>query len=112
MADERAEWSSELRQMRRVLDKQASWIAQQSRQPGAYVAGAGEMPIAPAIPNQSLPGQPVVANPNGYPAPTPPAANRDPVLGSVLTQFELLRKDLERRRAPPKAGGSKNVNAS
>jgi chromosome segregation ATPase len=112
MADERAEWSSELRQMRRVLDKQASWIAQQSRQPGAYVPGPGETPIAPTMPAQTMSGQPAAVSPNGYPAPAPLAANRDPVLGSVLTQFELLRKDLERRRAPPKAGGSKNVNAS
>lgn len=112
MADERAQWTAELRQLRRILDKQASWIAQQSRQPAAFATGLAEPGVAlPADSMPPMPGQAVVANTNGYPTPPPPAVNRDPVLGSVLSQFELLRKDLERRRAPPRPGDKKNVNA-
>jgi hypothetical protein len=109
MADERAELTAELRQLRRVLDKQATWIAQQSQPlPGLPAA----MPEPPNGSAQHLPNQAPVAAAGSYPAAVPPAPNRDPVLGSVLSQFELLRKDLERRRAPPKIGGTKNVNAS
>ncbi|MCC7084319.1 MAG: hypothetical protein IT427_04850 [Pirellulales bacterium] len=105
MADERAEWTSELRQMRRVLDKQSTWIAQQAQQANAIsTPPSGYLPPGP--------GTGALASPNGNYAPAQAVANHDPVLGSVLTQFELLRKDLERRRAPPKVGGHKNVNAS
>lgn len=111
MAEERAELTAELRQLRRILDKQASWIAQQSRQPPAFVAGPVE--AGTTLPPGSLPtvpGQSAMAGANGYAV--SPVASRDPVLGSVMTQFELLRKDLERRRAQPAGSGKKNVNAS
>ncbi len=106
MADERAEWTAELRQLRRILDKQASWIAQQTQQPPAAIVNSLDSPN----PVQQLQGQSSAVNPNGCQTSNQPAT-RDPVLGSVLSQFELLRKDLQRRRAPPSSGG-KNVNAS
>src|SRR5262245_27387532 len=100
MAEEHAEWAAELRQLRRILDKQASWIAQQAesgaapwgaaaggQQPAGYPAapgggGASQGPAFPAGPRSRL------GNPNQC----------DPVLGSVLSQFEFLQKDLARRR--------------
>jgi septal ring factor EnvC (AmiA/AmiB activator) len=109
MADERAEWTAELRQLRRVLDKQATWIAQQSQQPAGLPVAASEPASGSA---QLMSNQSPMAGAGNYPPTAPPATSRDPVLGSVLSQFELLRKDLERRRAPPKIGGTKNVNAS
>jgi hypothetical protein len=113
MAEERAELTAELRQLRRILDKQASWIAQQSRQPASFAVGP--IDAANTLPPGSLPtvpGQPAGPANNGYAAAPAVAASRDPVLGSVMSQFELLRKDLERRRAQPVGGGKKNVNAS
>jgi hypothetical protein len=103
MADEHAQWAAELRQLRRILDKQATWIAQQSESgsfqwvPGSY--GVSGTPIA-----HSANGMP----PQNYPLNIRPpeaehrhretAGSADPVLGSVLSQFELLQKDVARRR--------------
>jgi hypothetical protein len=110
-SEERAEWTAELRQLRRVLDKQASWIAQQPKQPSMFVGGADAGLAGQPGFTTPMASQPAAANANGNSA-APAPANRDPVLGSVLSQFELLRKDLERRRSQSGTGGNKNVNAS
>ena len=113
MADEHAQWTAELRQLRRILDKQATWIAQQTEgglatwSPGGY--GPAGVPIPGGFPpnvNQ-YPQNPAAVRPaepehwrrtvNGASA-TAPQAHGDPVLGSVLSQFELLQKDVARRR--------------
>jgi hypothetical protein len=112
MADEHAQWTAELRQLRRILDKQATWIAQQTEgglawSPAGY--GPAGVPIPGGFPpnvNQ-YPQNPAAVRPaepehwrraaQGGSA-TASQGHGDPVLGSVLSQFELLQKDVARRR--------------
>jgi hypothetical protein len=114
MADEHAQWAAELRQLRRILDKQATWISQQTetgfapRPPSGY-AGAGAPPPGGYPPVAGQPPQyPQSVQPpesehwrragNGSAAAVASHGHGDPVLGSVLSQFELLQKDVARRR--------------
>jgi predicted nucleic acid-binding Zn-ribbon protein len=80
LTEERAEWTAEFRQLRKILDKQSQILVERVEQnhvaPLGVVAGPSE-------------------NVNGA------AAQRggvDPVLGSVISQFQLLQKDAARRR--------------
>jgi chromosome segregation ATPase len=72
MADERAEWSGELREMRRAMDL----VARQSHkeEPEAHEA----QPAAPV--DKTAPRK------------------ADPVVSTVMAQFESLQRDLKRRR--------------
>jgi hypothetical protein len=114
-ADEHAQWAAELRHLRRILDKQATWIAQQTEngmsaltygnqnqpaseldsrmtisraQLAAELRGGQSMhkdhPIADRVVMQAIPNR--------------PAPRDDAMLGSLASQFELLRKDVARRR--------------
>ncbi len=76
MAEERSQWSDELKRMRRLLEVMSQ---RQSAQQTAAEYRLAE-PVAAA------------------PAAAAPAASGDPVLGSVLAQFEILQRDLARRR--------------
>ncbi len=104
MAEEHAEWSAELRQLRRTLDKQASWISQHA-EIGAASYGSGD-PYLPqtASTNGFAAGTAPGHNGRGHPTYFPNAASApaprlaDPVVGSILSQFELLQKDVARRR--------------
>ena len=78
MAEERAQWTNELRQMRRLLEKQAD--------------SAGHVSEV----NHAVPAEPRARE-------HPPSRSSDPVLGSVMAQFESLQKDIAKRRA--KSGG-------
>jgi predicted nucleic acid-binding Zn-ribbon protein len=80
IAEERAEWTAEFRQLRKILDKQSQLLAQKVEQ--AHVAQLAVVG-APAGPAQSSPDR----------------GGIDPVLGSVMSQFQLLQKDAARRRA-------------
>jgi hypothetical protein len=80
MADERARWADELKRMRQVLEAIAQRQLEQSGV-GETNAGAAREPRPPA-------GK----------AATGPGAASDPVLDSVMAQFEMLQKDLARRR--------------
>jgi predicted nucleic acid-binding Zn-ribbon protein len=82
IAEERAAWTAEFRQLRKVLDQQSQILTQRVEHnhaaPVAAACGSGN-------------GSAVAA-----------AAVRteiDPVLGSVMSQFQLLQKDAARRRA-------------
>ena len=81
MAEERAQWTNELRQMRRLLEKHSD----SAGHPGD---AAHTTAIAEARPARE----------------TPSSRSSDPVLGSVMAQFESLQKDIARRKA--KSGGS------
>lgn len=79
-----AEWTQELREMRRLLEMMAQRQFEQhesadNRQPAACAAAA---PAGGAVGDS--PGE--------------PATPDDPVLDSVMAQFQLLQKDLARRR--------------
>jgi len=74
IAQERAQWNEELRRMRRLLETLAS-----ARQ-------------GPAVPEAE---EPPVAEPAAAASRT---SSEDPVLGSVMAQFQMLQKDLARRR--------------
>lgn len=83
MEAQQAEWTQELRQMRRLLEMMAKrqldrQETAESRQPAACAAAS--------------------AAPAALAAPEAPAAAGDPVLDSVVAQFEMLQKDLAQRR--------------
>jgi chromosome segregation ATPase len=75
-AEERAEWTAEFRQLRKIVDKQA--------QPGS-----GERHRASPAAAAAASAKDAAANER---------AKGDPVLGSVVSQFQLLQKDAARRR--------------
>jgi hypothetical protein len=116
MSDEHSQWMTELRQLRRILDRQTKWITQQSdtglaSQPasnlGHRLAGLSAGPVATAVLDLDGNGytddlatdHPLPPHAQ-YPEPPRSAAEKrnDPVLGSVLSQFEILQKDVARRR--------------
>lgn len=82
MAEERAAWSEELKRVRRVLE---SLVQQQAGQAVPQPASAARA-AAPA------PAQPVHA------VQAARGPSDDPVLSSVMAQFDMLQKDLARRR--------------
>jgi predicted nucleic acid-binding Zn-ribbon protein len=82
LAEERAEWTAEFRQLRKILDKQSQILAQRVEH-----HAPAQLAVVPAAVN--------CAAPNGAPV----RGAVDPVLGSVMTQFQLLQKDAARRRA-------------
>ncbi len=73
-ADERAELSTELKALRRLVEKQAEMLA------------SGQQPVATGTP--------------ATPATVAPTGNResDPVVSSVMAQFAKLQKDVAQRR--------------
>ena len=113
MAEENAGWTAELRQLRRILDKQATWISQQKENSSQYAADlesqqfaapaedfpAGAPPILPIRtaqnPSREIQQQPAAMRATGT---SGQAGRHDAVLGSVLSQFELLQRDVARRR--------------
>lgn len=113
MAEENAGWTAELRQLRRILDKQATWISQQrdnssqyaaDLEPQQFAAPAEEYPPGPPPilpirtaqnPNREIQQQPAAMRATGTAG---QAGRHDAVLGSVLSQFEMLQRDVARRR--------------
>jgi hypothetical protein len=108
MSDDQTQWMDEFRQLRRILDKQTKWITEQTgRSDGGSrpaqlsidsafdsemdVGGASSTPAAPAGGSPAA-AQGLVTPPNAS------AKQSDPVIGSVLSQFEFLQKDVARRR--------------
>jgi hypothetical protein len=90
LTDERAEWTAEFRQLRKILDKQSQLLAQRvETAPG--VAAPSPTITVPHLAAAPAP-QPVAA---GVPQ---HAGAVDPVLGSVMNQFQMLQKDAARRR--------------
>jgi chromosome segregation ATPase len=85
MSDERTEWTAELKRMRRMLETFAQ------RQIELAEAGVG--------------GQ---AQTSGGTDENPPSETaKDPVLDSVMAQFEMLQKDLAKRRKSTAKSGAK-----
>jgi predicted nucleic acid-binding Zn-ribbon protein len=82
IAEERAEWTAEFRQLRKILDKQSQILAQ--RVEHHHGAQLNVVPAAPVF----------TANTAAV-----PDRGVDPVLGSVMSQFQHLQKDAARRRA-------------
>ena len=82
MADERQQWAQELKRMRRLLETLSS-------------RGLEHPAAAEALPTRVAPRRTTGKSPDEAPAARP---NGDPVLGSVIAQFEMLQKDIVRRR--------------
>jgi chromosome segregation ATPase len=78
MAEDRAQWNTELRQLRRLLERQAELLAERTH-----------VPLAPAA--SPLPALAPAAAARGGPV--------DPVIGDVMAQFERLQQDRQKRRA-------------
>jgi len=77
-AAERARWGEELKRMRQVIE---SFTRQQAEQPPSAIRPTASAETAPAArPQQDVPLQ------------------ADPVLGSVMAQFEMLQRDVAERR--------------
>jgi hypothetical protein len=115
MTEEHSQWMGELRQLRRILDKQSKWIALQSELgiatpapgPAPHVGGgfsaehntSEDLPFD--APDESVDATSFAQQPVSQLVEAAPKAlgnSHDPVLGSVLSQFELLQKDVARRR--------------
>jgi chromosome segregation ATPase len=79
MSEERERWSEELKRMRRLLETMAE---RQLALPAAETRAAKSAGPPPASGQQA----------------TPKEDRADPVLDSVITQFEMLQRDLARRR--------------
>ncbi len=77
---QRAEWADELKRMRRLLEGISGRLAEGERS-GRSLQSDFHEPVAVAAGEGST------------------AANGDPVLASVAAQFEMLQRDLARRRA-------------
>jgi SMC interacting uncharacterized protein involved in chromosome segregation len=115
MSEDQTQWMGEFQQLRRILDKQTKWIKEQTgradgagRSAPASVERAFDLDLdvvgesAPAVPAGGAP----TASP-GLATPQRAGANpSDPVIGSVLSQFEFLQKDVARRR---KQGGTERT---
>lgn len=85
MSEERSEWTTELKRMRRLLETFAQ------RQIELAEAGVGGQTQASAAADQSQPFE----------------TAKDPVLDSVMAQFEMLQKDLAKRRKNAARPGAK-----
>jgi chromosome segregation ATPase len=82
--EERAEWSAELKQMRRVLERQSDLLT------------TGPTPRAAAVaPVTAVTA--VAATANAF-STAAPAVDTDPVLGTVMAQFDQIRKERAERR--------------
>jgi predicted nucleic acid-binding Zn-ribbon protein len=79
LTEERAEWTAEFRQLRKILDKQSQVLVERVESNQSAPATAGS--TAQSAPRLDA-----------------PLANADPVLGSVISQFQMLQKDAARRR--------------
>ncbi len=93
LAEERAEWTAEFRQLRKILDKQSQVLASRLEAvpvplgvPGPALVAAGVPSAAGAMSSSD----------------TVDRSIRDTVVGSVMSQFQLLQKDAARRRAQTK----------
>jgi chromosome segregation ATPase len=87
-AEERAEWSSELKQLRRTLERQSELLA--DRLSAAIAVDRGHA-TATAVATKAEPE-------TGTKPAAAVATAKDAVLGSVIAQFEMLQKDRQRRR--------------
>jgi chromosome segregation ATPase len=80
LTEERAEWTAEFRQLRKILDKQSQILVERVEH------------------NQAAPLAVVTAPADGGNTAAAGRGGVDPVLGSVISQFQLLQKDAARRR--------------
>ncbi len=95
LTDERAEWTAEFRQLRKILDKQSQLLAQRIES----VPGTPTTTTTVNFPHMAASATaPVAAGASVAAAPAQNAGAIDPVLGSVMNQFQMLQKDAARRR--------------
>ena len=86
--EQQAQWADELKRMRRLMEEMSGRMATAQPAPAVERPMPMQQPAAPQQPVTSQ--QPVaVAEPS----------DEDPVLDSVMAQFEMLQRDLARRRA-------------
>jgi hypothetical protein len=113
MSDEHVQWMSELRQLRRILDKQTKWMTQQndpsivalpSAKFGRHTAPLPIEHVASAM--LEMHAEDYDALSEGHALLPSPAADvdalqgadaDDPILATILTQFEILPKEPSRR---------------
>jgi chromosome segregation ATPase len=88
-AEERVEWSSELKQLRRTLERQAELLTDR--------LSAIQMIDRTVVP-APVPATSSRTTTESVSAATPAETPKDSVLGSVIAQFEMLQRDRQRRR--------------
>jgi hypothetical protein len=115
MSDEHSQWMAELRQLRRILDKQAKWITQQTDM-GMVPWGPVNSARHAASLSADVSSAVLAINPDDYAAhpsdqitPASTASQHapsqrggaenhpDPMVVSVLSQFDMFQKDVGRR---------------
>jgi hypothetical protein len=90
-SEERAEWSGELRQLRRTLERQAELLADRLSTAQTIDRTAVHQGAEPQ--SQKAPAErPTVS------AESTKSTSKDAVLGSVMAQFESLQRDRQKRR--------------
>jgi DNA repair exonuclease SbcCD ATPase subunit len=95
-AQQQARWEDEFHWQRRLLEEVAGRLSD-------HALGAGDMPLQ----SQQEAGPPESVKLHTLPQPRPaetPTETDDGVLDSVLAQFQMLQKDVARRRRKSQAG--------
>jgi DNA repair exonuclease SbcCD ATPase subunit len=115
MSEDQSQWMAEFRQLRCILDKQTKWITQQTQMGLVPTTTADASLHVESSTNNGSSALDINSDDNAahppkqfdhssrgvqFPAAPQRAAGNhaDPVLGSVLSQFEFLQKDVARRR--------------
>jgi hypothetical protein len=88
IVEERAQWSAELKELRRLLQTQGQLLAER--------LDASDQP-AP-VSTAPTPPTPTATAPTAAAVETPPPA-ADPVVDSVMAQFAKLQQDVKKRRS-------------
>lgn len=126
MAAERAEWSDEIKQLRKSIERQMPAPAAAAHAAPLHVppissstptapAAYGLTPVQSAVARQAAAAHAPPPSDAPQPAPAAPrpvaaaaaASDGDPLLDSVVAQFDLLQKDLARRRSGAKKTGAR-----
>lgn len=94
LAQERESWTNEFRQLRHTLEKQSQLLTQRVEAQNTFAA------LQPGV---------AAATAQGTAAAAAATAQMDPVLGSVMSQFQMLQKDAARRRAQLKKSSEQPI---
>jgi len=88
-SQQQAEWGEELKRLRLMMENVSQQIAN----------GEGVADTVPLVPDAPVPTAELKAVEYQAEAEGAADANADPALNSVMAQFEMLQRDLARRRA-------------
>ncbi len=96
-ATQQSEWAAELKNMRTVLEQVSTKISSQPTSPAPAVMPTEAMPVE-AMPVEAMPVAQNNNASNNANDNADDAASDDAVLDTVMAQFQMLQKDVARRR--------------